>query len=266
MNTMLLSPPEFTPVPRYVNYTEVHPGQEWGPRTIPDTELVLILDGQFDYGDSSGELVAGPGDVIFIPPDEEHTLRFTSTRTGRFSCAHGELVRDGSWSRGDYRPVPLPARLTPIGVNPELRELFRRLEATMRAYTHYRDALASSIYHEIWIMLSEYWVTRPSSPHLSRRMNRMLAWLQDNLGRPLSRRDLANEFGLAPEYVNALFKAELGISPIQYIHRERVMWAHRLLTDEGLSVKETAARVGFDDAFYFSRVFKKVMGIPPSAA
>jgi AraC-like DNA-binding protein len=44
------------------------------------------------------------------------------------------------------------------------------------------------------------------------------------------------------------------------------MWAHRLLTDEGLSVKETAARVGFDDAFYFSRVFKKVMGIPPSAA
>jgi len=248
------------------NYVDVLPWQAWGPRTIADTELVLVTAGQFHYRDATGELTAGPGDVLFTPPDEVHTRTFLGSRAGHFSCVHGELCADGTWSNGNYRPVPLPATLTPIGVNPELRELFRRCTAAMSEYTHYRDALARSIYHQIWIMLSEYWVTRPASPHLSRRMHQMLGWLQENLERPVSRKDLAREFALAPEYVNALFKSEIGIFPTQYIHRERVMRAHRLLVDEGLSVKEAAAEVGFNDPFYFSRVFKKVMGISPSVA
>jgi AraC-like DNA-binding protein len=266
MKTRLLGPPEFTPLPRYANYVDVYPGQCWGPRTIADTELVFVIAGQFRYREGAGESTAGPGDVLFIPPDEEHTLTFLGTRDGRFSCIHGELCEDGTWAAGDYRPVPMPATLTPTGVNPELRELFRRCAAAMSEYTHYRDALARSIYHQVWLMLSEYWVTRPASPHLSRRLQQMLDWLQEHLAESVSRKDLAHEFGLAPEYINAIFKAEIGISPTQYIHRERVMWAHRLLVDEGLSVKEVAAEVGFNDPFYFSRIFKKVMGIPPSAA
>ena len=136
----------------------------------------------------------------------------------------------------------------------------------MHAYTHYRDALVRSIYHQIWILLSEYWVTRPVSPHVSRRLQEMLDWLQAHLAEPVSRKDLARVFVLAPEYINALFKSEIGISPTQYIHRERAMWAHRLLVDDGLSVKQAAAAVGFNDPFYFSRVFKKVMGVAPSTA
>ncbi|MBT3193064.1 MAG: helix-turn-helix transcriptional regulator [Verrucomicrobia bacterium] len=266
MKTCLLSPPEFTPVPRYANYVDVLPGQAWGPRTNADPELVLVIAGQFHYRDASGELIVGPEDLLFIPPDEVHTLTFLGSQAGHFSCIHGELCADGTWASGHYRPVPFPATLTPTGVNPELRELFRRCATAMSEYTHYRDALARSIYHQIWIMLSEYWVTRPASPQLSRRMQQMLAWLQEHLERPISRKDLAREFGLAPEYVNALFKSEIGISPTQYIHRERIMRAHRLLVDEGLSVKEAAAAVGFNDPFYFSRIFKKVMGISPSAA
>jgi len=266
MTTRLLSPPEFTPVPRYTNYMEVYHGQQWGPRTIADTELIYIVVGRFRYRDSEGEVTAGPGDVIFIPPDAVHKLTFLGTQPGHFGCIHGELCAAGTWAAGDYRPVPFPATLTATGVNPALRGLFRRCDAAMREYGHFRDALARSIYHQIWIMLSEYWVTRPASPHLSRRLQEMLEWLQQHLADPVSRQDLAREFGLVPEYINALFKSEIGISPTQYIHRERIMWAHRLLVDDGLSVKETAARVGFNDPFYFSRVFKKVMGIPPSAA
>jgi AraC-like DNA-binding protein len=264
MNTILLSPPELTPVPSYTNYMEVTPGQAWGPRTIPDTELIYIVSGHFRYRDGAGEVDAGPGDVIFIPPEEEHTLRFMGEQAGRFGCIHGELCVDGTWASGYYRPVPLPKTVTHTGVHTELRELFRRCDTAMREYRHYRDALASSIYHQIWIMLSEYWVMHPAAPHLSVRLQQMLDWLQAHLSEPVSRKDLARDFGLAPEYVNALFKAEIGISPTQYVHRERVILARRLLVDEGVSVKEAAVRVGFSDPFYFSRVFRKVMGVPPS--
>jgi AraC-like DNA-binding protein len=41
--------------------------------------------------------------------------------------------------------------------------------------------------------------------------------------------------------------------------------AYRYLRDEGASVKEVATRVGFDDPFYFSRVFKRVMCRTPGS-
>ena len=74
MTTRLLGPPELTPFPRYANYVDVHPGQCWGPRTIVDTELVFVVAGTFRYREGAGEWTAGPGDVLFIPPDEVHTL------------------------------------------------------------------------------------------------------------------------------------------------------------------------------------------------
>ena len=59
----------------------------------------------------------------------------------------------------------------------------------MGEYTHYRDALVRIIYHQIWIMLSEFWVTHPASPHLSRRLQAMLDWLQEHLAEPVSRKE-----------------------------------------------------------------------------
>jgi len=94
----------------------------------------------------------------------------------------------------------------------------------------------------------------------------MVEWLRARLAEPVSRRDLAGAFFLTPEHVNALFRKELGISPTQFLHRERVLLAHRLMQSEGLSAKEAAARAGFCDQFYFSKVFRKMMGVPPSRA
>jgi transcriptional regulator GlxA family with amidase domain len=97
-------------------------------------------------------------------------------------------------------------------------------------------------------------------------MQEMVGWLRQHLTEPVSRRDLAARLYVTPEHINAMFKKELGISPTQFVHRERVLLANRLMLTEGLSVKEAAARTGFCDQFYFSKVFKKVMGVPPSRA
>ena len=95
-------------------------------------------------------------------------------------------------------------------------------------------------------------------------MERMVAYLRAHLCEQVSRRDLAREFSVTPEYVNALFKRELNVSPTQFVHRERALLAYRYLRDDRLSVKEVAARVGFSDPFYFSKVFKRLVGVSPS--
>jgi two-component system response regulator YesN len=54
------------------------------------------------------------------------------------------------------------------------------------------------------------------------------------------------------------------MTPSAVINRERVMLAYRLIHEQGKSVKEAAYAVGYQDPFYFSRVFKRTLGIPPS--
>ena len=69
---------------------------------------------------------------------------------------------------------------------------------------------------------------------------------------------------VTPAYVNMIFKRELGTTPSALINRERMIVAHHLIRNQGLLVQEAAHRVGFEDPFYFSRVFTRIMGIQPS--
>ena len=60
------------------------------------------------------------------------------------------------------------------------------------------------------------------------------------------------------------FKAWSGQSPIQYFIHMKIQRACYLLDSTAMSVKEVAATLGYDDMYYFSRLFKKVLGIAPS--
>jgi AraC-like DNA-binding protein len=113
------------------------------------------------------------------------------------------------------------------------------------------------------ILLLGHW-QQPASTKLSPRMEAMLAYIRGHLQQPLSRQTLASAFGLSPEHINLLFRRELGMTPSAVINRERVMLAYRLIHEQGKSVKEAAYAVGYQDPFYFSRVFKRTLGIPPS--
>lgn len=60
------------------------------------------------------------------------------------------------------------------------------------------------------------------------------------------------------------FKAFTGYSPARYIEKIRIAKARELLHDTNLSISEIAAIVGYQDPFYFSKVFKKASGLTPS--
>ena len=56
----------------------------------------------------------------------------------------------------------------------------------------------------------------------------------------------------------------VGITPLEYVHRLRLEEAYKLLSTTAMNVSEVAEFVGFSDANYFSRLFSKKMGMPPS--
>lgn len=78
----------------------------------------------------------------------------------------------------------------------------------------------------------------------------------------ISLNDVANEIGLSPSYFSKLFKEELDLSYIEYLNKVRIEASKELLQKEH-SLAEIAQSVGFSDQSYFSKVFKKIEGIPP---
>ncbi len=69
--------------------------------------------------------------------------------------------------------------------------------------------------------------------------------------------------GLSESRFYYLFRVWAGVSPVTYRNRLRLLHATSLLRNSSLPVGEVAIRVGFDDPFYFSRLFRRETGMPP---
>ena len=81
--------------------------------------------------------------------------------------------------------------------------------------------------------------------------------------RPRRLSELAAAAGLSPAHYSCLFREHTGFAPIDYLIRLRVQHACRLLDTSTRSVNEIAAVVGYDDPYYFTRCFRRVMGRSP---
>jgi len=97
-----------------------------------------------------------------------------------------------------------------------------------------------------------------------RKVERSIAYMADHINQPLQVATLAALANVSPSHFFALFKKRTGCPPMDYFTRLRMRHACRLLGSTSASVKEVAAALGYDDPFYFSRVFKSVHQVPPS--
>jgi len=75
---------------------------------------------------------------------------------------------------------------------------------------------------------------------------------------------VATEVNLNPVYFSNSFKKEIGENFLDYLHKYRIEMAKEALRNENCTIIETAMRVGYSDAKYFSKIFKKYVGIKPS--
>ena len=75
---------------------------------------------------------------------------------------------------------------------------------------------------------------------------------------------LAEKYSISVSYLSELFKEHLQLSFSEYISSKRIQKAKELLADDSLSIEQIAEQTGYNDYFYFTKVFKKNTGISPS--
>ncbi|WP_219838396.1 AraC family transcriptional regulator [Paenibacillus sp. R14(2021)] len=92
-----------------------------------------------------------------------------------------------------------------------------------------------------------------------------LQFMTVRLEHDLTLDEIARHAQISKQHLNHLFKASTGFAPIDYYHRMKMQRASQLLDLTSLSIKEICLSLGYKDPYYFSRLFKKMMGLSPTA-
>ena len=88
-------------------------------------------------------------------------------------------------------------------------------------------------------------------------------YIDENLGGKLQLGEVAEVFGLSPAYLSVLFKKNTETGFSEYVYTKKIDRAKEMLLSGDMKIYEVADALGFESAYYFSKVFKKVDGHSP---
>jgi AraC family transcriptional regulator len=157
-----------------------------------------------------------------------------------------------------------------LGVrDPDLARMIRVMEAEVRLGCPSGRLFGESLSIAIGAYLVSRYAVGSGGPHARgrgitrRRLSRVLDYIHADLGRDLSVADLAKIAELTPSRFTQVFRAAVGMSPHQYVLRQRIAEAKRLLTEDGMSIAEVAFAVGFASQSHFGHTFRRLVGQTP---
>lgn len=150
------------------------------------------------------------------------------------------------------------------GSGDDLRHLLLQIYESSGSKPYEQARMAGGLYLFLSYLMEHASPAIPSGSELSTGYLRYaLDFVAGNYSRNISVEDIAKSSGISRSGLYRAFMKHLGLSPIQYLTNFRIAQACTLLRRTDLSVEGVACSVGFDDALYFSRVFRTHMQSSP---
>lgn len=101
-------------------------------------------------------------------------------------------------------------------------------------------------------------IADPNNP-----INYIVEYIRKNLKENINLKNLSDKASMSTTSFYRFFKRELGMSPIEFVISEKIKCAKKLLQNPSIQINEVCYLSGFEDANYFTRLFKKYEGITP---
>ena len=203
-------------------------------------------------GDATTDIEGVPfhlvaGDVLLLPPGTVHSV---------FS--------DSYYSDIYVRPDMLPMQEKPFVVHDydgTLRTLFKMILKVYVEKERNHHAICNGLLEAICAVIERNY-------EVSYRYAFVVDLkkiIYENISDPtFSVTDVILKMGYNPDHVRRRFTEEVGVSPHRYLSNLRLSLARkRLMNEQYMNIEAIARECGFDDAFYFSRLFKKTFGLSP---
>lgn len=215
----------------------------------PFWEVVLYTRGEGVATSGDRKVRFKPGTVICNPPGVKHS----------------EESKDGFqnvWVAMDELQAAEPGDIPVVHLYPE-HPIFMIVEL-LHTESHIKRPTSELIIRNLFSTFNLYLNEHLAHDPHERVLGQMMRVLSANVQNPWFRvADAFAELTLSRDHARRLFKEHMGMSPVQYLIDLRMTRAKELL-QMGFTVKETADKVGLQDQYYFSRLFKKTQGVSPS--
>ncbi|CAM3717761.1 response regulator [Marinicrinis lubricantis] len=239
---------------------------------VPDSIQALISS-------SHSRLHIGKSEVVRMFVEEESPMNYTEDkgtcdrliRETEFTIFQQELL---SWARKWQERAYSQARVEWIfnriveGFHARMNQLAIDswdLQELFAAYTDDQDLIHAflQLVQDAYFADAQHMDgAKSTSADLAEEIS---VYLQSRFDTPISYDDLQEKFGYHKDYLAQLFRQRFHMSPNKYLVQLRIEHAKQLMSVHAdLPLKEIAARVGYEDPLYFSKVFKSLEGMSPS--
>lgn len=270
---------------------EIHYREPWihFPRTINEYVLYFIRDGEMFLRENGEEYHLKVGDFFLLEPGFLHEgvrpsacsyiyAHFTHPDMGRVqddAAAMEDLEEKRKKSLLSYnldREDPTdPITYLPKHFHTSGGDFLSLLHGAIMCYDgreeHYKRR-AASILHTFFLQISHEHLQAGSRRGKLRRSQvtaqQLLHYLNQNYAQHLSGNDIAQKFGVNFDYINRVFSEMTGSTIFTYLNNLRIYQAKQLIATTDLSFSEIADRVGIEDHYYFSKLFRKITGLSPT--
>ncbi len=241
-------------------------------------EMAFVMSGEGRYRVDGETYSISEGDLLIFNPGVKHQALYcpdAEVPATEFFVGFSDIQFQGI----PANTMPLPGGSVLFRTKGELRRRIHRICVSMleekAVYRQGRYFMMKAYLMQLILLVVREQCTPVEkangcsfeSVNKKYLVEQIISYFEEHYSERISLDRIAENMYLSPFYISKIFKSETGETPIRHLIDIRLENAMELLEDgwDG-SIQEVAARVGYDDAYHFSKLFKKRYGISPSQA
>ena len=255
-------------------------------------EMIFIMSGNCRYRTENGIYEVSEGDLVLLNPGVQHQAFAVEAKTAEIKGTEGKSIREGAAVPGTEfhvgfcdvflkglgeNELPLADGKPVLHTEGELRQRIFKICSSIEAENSLHRTgqyYMMKAYLVQLLLLTIRELHKPEQPpedtalesaNKKNVVEQVLNYFEDHYDEKISLDQIAGTMYVSPFYISKVFKSETGDAPIRHLINIRLEKAKELLENgSGDSIQEVAGKVGYDDAYHFSKLFKKKYGISPS--
>ena len=228
---------------------------------LPDCKLFYLEKGRMDYMINGQPFTFLSGDFIMIPPGIPHSYRVYDGDENILHWAHFELEKE----RGDiFKECFFPYY---VNLKKDERYILEQFETLFKDYKEEKTLndvrTASCILNLVTLFLSRCTVTEHKETNEQDQFDLIIEYINQNFAEQISIDELAKQTNYSRNHFVIKFKNKTGSPPLKYINLLRLENVKALLHNSEEPINKIMEKSGFMDFAYFSKLFKKYVGVSP---
>lgn len=233
-------------------------------RILNEYQINYVTNGAGIYENKTGKYPIKPGTLLITRPGIWHRYK-PQIKTGwienyiGFNGAIADQILNNT-SLCSFKPV------IHIGNRGEFIDTYYKIfEYIKHEKPGYQQVCAGMIMKLLGYMVSAEKQKSFSEKRIEQIIQKACFLIRENVDTEFDLKEFAEKNSIGYSYFRKMFKKYTGLPPIQYQLDLKIMRSREILLSTNKSVKEISYELGFQSAYYFSRAFKKKLGISPSA-